>query len=111
MTSALSKIGLLFPLVILAVALASAAVMSCAPRTSWAQAQLTLAHLNPDNDLEFDFAAVVVSGGSANSGASNLYAAGGWGTAGSIAEGTSISGAAAARSPASAPLTTTADSG
>ena len=87
MTSALSKIGLLFPLVILAVALASAAVMSCAPRTSWAQAQLTLAHLNPDNDLEFDFAAVVVSGGSANSGASNLYAAGGWGTAGSIAEG------------------------
>ena len=87
MTSALAKIGLLFPLIILAVALASAVVMSCAPRTSWAQTQLTLAHLNSDNDLEFDFAAVVVSGGSANSGASNLYAAGGWGTAGSIAEG------------------------
>ena len=81
------RFHILMPLVLLAVALASAAVMSCAPRTSWAQTQLTLAHLNPDNDLELDFAAVVVSGGSANSGASNLYAAGGWGTAGSIAEG------------------------
>ena len=81
------RFHMLLPLLLLAVALASAAVMSCAPRAAWAQTQLTLAHLNPENDLELDFAAVVVSGGSANSGASNLYATGGWGVSGSIAEG------------------------
>ena len=82
-----SRFHILLPLALLAVALASAVVMSCAPRAAWAQTQITLAHLNPDNDLELDFAAVVVSGGSANAGGSNLYATGGWGAAGSIAEG------------------------
>ena len=87
-TTAFVAMRLLFPLALLAVALASAAVMSCAPRTTWAQAPiLTLAHLNPDNDLEFDFAALITSGGSAGSGGRDLYATGGWGTAGSITAG------------------------
>ena len=42
-----ARFHILLPLALLAVALASAAVMSCAPRTVWAQTQLTLAHLTP----------------------------------------------------------------
>ena len=53
---------------------------------------LTLAHLNPDNDLEFDFSAVIVSGGDADTGGTTLYSTGKWGAAGSIAEGSLIFG-------------------
>ena len=80
--------GRIYVFLLVVAAVATVAVMSCAPRATWAQTPaLTLADLNPDNDLELDFAAVVTSGGTANSGGNDLYATGGWGTRGSITEG------------------------
>ena len=82
--------GLLF---LLAAVALTVAVMSCAPRTAWAQSTtLTLAHLNPDDDLEVDFAAVIVSGGSASGNNQDLYSTGSWGSTGSIAAGDLIYG-------------------
>ena len=55
------RFHILLPLVLLAVALASVAVMSCASRTTWAQAQLTLSDFDRTG-LQMEMLALIEAG-------------------------------------------------